>query len=80
MTKIQEIILRYKGEQTWEEMADYINQTPKLQSPISRATVNMWGLGKSKPDYYFLLHLHAKSTGWVVRMAEDVLKVIAPEK
>jgi len=74
MNKVQQIIHKYKGQQTWEEMTDYINRTPHLQSELSRATVNMWGLGKSQPGYYLLVHLEREGDGWVSRMAAELLK------
>lgn len=68
-----EIILRYKGELTWDEFANAINRTPNLQRPVTRAQVNNWGIGIGQPQYYFLTHLENYGDGWVKRFARELL-------
>ena len=73
--KAQEIVLRYKGEMTWEEFASAINSTPKLKKPVTRAQVNNWGIGIGSPEYYFLAYLETNGSGWVKRFARELLSI-----
>ena len=75
-TKATELVIEYKGKQTWEEMAQAINSTPRMEKPVSRAQVNNWGIGVGTPPYYFLTHLEREGDGWVSRFAADMLRII----
>lgn len=74
--KIKEVIIRYKGEMTWEEFAEAINRTPRLDKPVTRAQVNNWGVGVGPPRYYFLTHLANYGDGWVKRFARELLEIV----
>ena len=78
MDEIKTVLKTYKNKErlTWQQMATRINETPGLNNPVSRAQLNNWAVGVSKPDYYFLKHLKHEGRGWVVIMADELLGVI----
>ena len=74
MDEIKQILAQFKGQMSWQEMADAISETPGLIKPINRSQINNWGVGVSVPDYYLCAYLFHKGTGWVSHLGLALLE------
>ena len=71
---IQKVVEIHKGTKSFTDMADAMNEIPGVQ--ITRPRINNWALGISQPDKFFIFYLATTSTGWIMEMCVDMLKVL----
>lgn len=73
-------ITKSTREQQGMSMAEFGNALSQAVPgiSISRAAVNLWELGKRRPEYTFVLLVLMKTNDWRAGWAKQVLHVLRP--
>lgn len=64
---------------TQETMVAALNRVNRLEKKISRSQVANWCAGINPPAYYLTVFLALRGTGWVEKMALELLAVMRPD-
>lgn len=75
--KIIRVITKFKGDKSFQEMTDLMNDLPEMK--MTRPQLNNWALGLARPSKFQLYYVMTAGSGWAAEFAQALLEIIAPE-